>query len=230
MLDGKRLTKNVAVELTEASRLQVGGLELSVSVQQADSGLGKTLGWGRPDDRPSQPAPAPAVIRSPDRPKSGGPGSASPFASYHPDVSSPGLRPSPVGDASRDATARAGPVAGGPRGRARIDAWPLAGRRSRRRPVSVHRRRPARRLGRPGRAPAPAAGGVRRVVRRPAQGLRAVRRRGRRSHDPRQVGAASGAHRRPRSSTTCCSPTWIRRPRRASSSPCSPTWASTTSR
>src|SRR5581483_8623156 len=95
MLDGKRLTKNVAVELSEASRLQVGGLELSISMQQADSGLGKTLGWGRPDDRPAQPAPAPAVIRSPDRPKSGGPGSASPFSSYHPGVSSPGLRPSP---------------------------------------------------------------------------------------------------------------------------------------
>jgi len=96
MLDGKRLTKNVAVELSEASRLQVGGLELSISMQQADSGLGKTLGWGRPDDRPAQPAPAPAVIRSPDRPKSGGPGSASPFSSYHPGVSNPGLRPSPV--------------------------------------------------------------------------------------------------------------------------------------
>jgi type VI secretion system protein ImpI len=98
MLDGKRLTKNVAVELTEASRLQVGGLELSISMQQADSGLGKTLGWGRPDDRPAQPAPAPAVIRSPDRPKSGGPGSASPFSSYHPGVSNPGLRPSPVAE------------------------------------------------------------------------------------------------------------------------------------
>jgi type VI secretion system protein ImpI len=96
MLDGKRLTKNVAVEVTEASRLQVGGLELTVSMQQADSGLGKTLGWGRPDDRPSQPEPAPAVIRSPDRPKSGAPGSASPFSSYHPGVSNPGLRPSPV--------------------------------------------------------------------------------------------------------------------------------------
>jgi len=98
MLDGKRLTKNVAVELTEASRLQVGGLELSISMQQADSGLGKTLGWGRPDDRPAQPAPAPAVIRSPDRPKSGGPGSASPFSSYHPGVSNPGLRPSPMAE------------------------------------------------------------------------------------------------------------------------------------
>jgi len=98
MLDGKRLTKNVAVELTEASRLQVGGLELSISMQQADSGLGKTLGWGRPDDRPAQPEPAPAVIRSPDRPKSGGVGSASPFSSYHPGVSNPGLRPSPIGE------------------------------------------------------------------------------------------------------------------------------------
>jgi type VI secretion system protein ImpI len=98
MLDGKRLTKNVAVELTEASRLQVGGLELSISMQQADSGLGKTLGWGRPDDRPAQPEPAPAVIRSPDRPKSGGLGSASPFSSYHPGVSNPGLRPSPIGE------------------------------------------------------------------------------------------------------------------------------------
>ncbi len=96
MLDGKRLTKNVAVELTEASRLQVGGLELSISMQQPDSGLGKTLGWGRPDDRRALPARAPAVIRSPDRPKSGGPGSASPFSSYHPGVSNPGLRQSPI--------------------------------------------------------------------------------------------------------------------------------------
>jgi len=67
-------------------------------MQQADSGLGKTLGWGRPDDRPAQPEPAPAVIRSPDRPKSGGVGSASPFSSYHPGVSNPGLRPSPIGE------------------------------------------------------------------------------------------------------------------------------------
>ncbi len=98
MLDGKRLTKNVAVELTEASRLQVGGVELSIAVQQGDANLGKTLGWGVPDDRTSPPGPAPAVIRSPDRPKSGGPGSASPFSSYHPGVSSPGLRQSPVED------------------------------------------------------------------------------------------------------------------------------------
>jgi type VI secretion system protein ImpI len=98
MLDGKRLTKNVAVELTEASRLQVGGVELSISVQQGDANLGKTLGWGVPDDRTSPPGPAPAVIRSPDRPKSGGPGSASPFSSYHPGVSNPGVRPSPILD------------------------------------------------------------------------------------------------------------------------------------
>ncbi len=98
MLDGQRLTKNVAVELTEASRLQVGGIELSISVQQSDANLGKTLGWGVPDDRTSAPGPAPAVIRSPDRPKSGGPGSASPFSSYHPGVSNPGLRPSPILD------------------------------------------------------------------------------------------------------------------------------------
>jgi type VI secretion system protein ImpI len=98
MLDGNRLTKNVAVELSEASRLQVGGVELSIAVQQGDANLGKTLGWGVPDDRTSPPGPAPAVIRSPDRPKSGGPASASPFSSYHPDVSSPGLRQSPVED------------------------------------------------------------------------------------------------------------------------------------
>ncbi len=90
MLDGKRLTKNVAVELSAASRLQVGGIELTVTVQQADSGLGKTLGWGRPDDRPSPPGPAPAVIRSPDRPRSG---SVPPFSpNPHPSASSPSMK------------------------------------------------------------------------------------------------------------------------------------------
>jgi type VI secretion system protein ImpI len=91
MLDGKRLTKNVAVELSTTSRLQVGGIELTVTVQQTDSGLGKTLGWGRPDDRPAPPGPAPAVIRSPDRPRSGS-GSVSPFSNPHPSPSSPALR------------------------------------------------------------------------------------------------------------------------------------------
>src|SRR5437868_1095108 len=67
MLDGKRLTKNVAVELTEASRLQVGGVELSVSVQQADAGFNKTLGWGRPDDRPASATAPPVNVPRPDR-------------------------------------------------------------------------------------------------------------------------------------------------------------------
>src|SRR5882672_9456165 len=49
MLDGKRLTKNVAVELSDSSRLQVGGVELTVSVHAAESGFNKTLSWGRPD-------------------------------------------------------------------------------------------------------------------------------------------------------------------------------------
>jgi type VI secretion system protein ImpI len=61
MLDGKRLTKNVAVELSEASRLQVGGVELSVSVQQGEGGFNKTLGWGRPETPPSSYSPGPAA-------------------------------------------------------------------------------------------------------------------------------------------------------------------------
>ena len=95
MVDGKRLTKNVAVELSDASRLQVGGLELLVTVQPGESPLNKTLGWGRPDDRPAPPGPAPAVIRSPgarggSAPASGS-GSMPPFANLG---SSPGANPS----------------------------------------------------------------------------------------------------------------------------------------
>jgi type VI secretion system protein ImpI len=146
MLDGKRLTKNVAVELTEASRLQVGGLELSISMQQADSGLGKTLGWGRPDDRPAQPEPAPAVIRSPDRPKSGGPGSASPFSSYHPGVSNPGLRPSPIGE---------DPYATPPRGPGQPPAGSGGAQGGGR--GSLHGRAPEPVVSSPGVAPSPAA-------------------------------------------------------------------------
>ena len=235
MLDGKRLTKNVAVELTEASRLQVGGLELSISMQQADSGLGKTLGWGRPDDRPAQPEPAPAVIRSPDRPKSGGPGSASPFSSYHPGVSNPGLRPSPiVRGPLRDAAAA---------GRAkhlRPRAVRTGGARDR--CMDARRNRPSRRRASRRRRP-PAAGSADLVARqrqlleafaesfvglrkgyeqfgaevgvRTIHGKSALHRARTAGGDPRLPAAAQ-----PRS----------RRRRRASSSPSSPTWASTTSR
>src|SRR4051794_8052498 len=59
MLDGKRLTKNVAVELSESSKLQVGGVELTIALQSAEGAFVKTLGWGRPDDAPA-PAPQPA--------------------------------------------------------------------------------------------------------------------------------------------------------------------------
>src|SRR6185503_5051465 len=47
MLDGKRLSKNVAVELSESSKLQVGGVELTIAMQSAEGAFVKTLGWGR---------------------------------------------------------------------------------------------------------------------------------------------------------------------------------------
>ena len=67
LLDGQRLTKNLAVELSDSSRLQVGGLELSVSIHAPESGINKTLGWGRPDDArssssPSYSSPQPAPV------------------------------------------------------------------------------------------------------------------------------------------------------------------------
>jgi type VI secretion system protein ImpI len=110
MLDGKRLTKNVAVELTDSSRLQVGGVELAVTVQQAEGAFNKTLGWGRPEDAPERsdrpaPAPAPAVVRSPERSRAG---SSPPFARANPGhapaapstPASPSAFPSPSGYSS----------------------------------------------------------------------------------------------------------------------------------
>jgi type VI secretion system protein ImpI len=91
MLDGKRLTKNVAVDLSESSRLQVGGVELSVSVQQAEGAFNKTLGWGRPDAPPSPapatPAPGPAAGR--------GAAHARPAASVLPPTNAAPVNPAP---------------------------------------------------------------------------------------------------------------------------------------
>jgi type VI secretion system protein ImpI len=114
MVDGRRLTKNVAVELSDASRLQLGGLELLVTVQQGESPLNKTLGWGRPDDRPAPVGPAPAVVRSPG-PRPGaapGAGSVPPFANAGP---GPGLNPSyhPAASAAASASSMPGPAIGG---------------------------------------------------------------------------------------------------------------------
>jgi type VI secretion system protein ImpI len=115
MVDGRRLTKNVAVELSDASRLQVGGLELLVTVQQGESPLNKTLGWGRPDDRPAPAGPAPAVIRSPGARAGATPGSGSgpmpPFTNL-----GPGASPSyhPAGGSAPGAGAAGGVHAGQP--------------------------------------------------------------------------------------------------------------------
>ena len=77
MLDGKRLAKNVAVELTEASKLQVGGVELTVATQSAEGAFVKTLGWGRPDDAPPPPARPGDRSRPPSSPSSSSSSSSS---------------------------------------------------------------------------------------------------------------------------------------------------------
>jgi type VI secretion system protein ImpI len=109
MLDGNRLTKNVAVALSESSRLQVGGVELTVTVQQAEGAFNKTLGWGRPDERPgtAAPAPAPAVVRSPDRSRGG----SSPPVS-HP-AAAAAASSSPANPSSASASASSAAPAGG---------------------------------------------------------------------------------------------------------------------
>jgi len=61
MLDGKRLAKNVGVELSATSRLQLGRLELMVSLGEADPIANKTRPWGRSD--PPHPALAAAARR-----------------------------------------------------------------------------------------------------------------------------------------------------------------------
>jgi type VI secretion system protein ImpI len=97
LLDGKRLVKNVAAELSEASRLQLGGVELTVAVRRSDSGLNKTLGWGRPDGPAATPAPpsqqpsSPSSSSSPRRPDRSGPA----VAGSSPAVA-PGARPAPA--------------------------------------------------------------------------------------------------------------------------------------
>ena len=65
IIDGRRLQKNVPAPLTEASRLQLGRIELSVSRPRDEAAPAKTLGWGREVLRrppitppPSQGAPA----------------------------------------------------------------------------------------------------------------------------------------------------------------------------
>ncbi len=70
VLEGKRLTKNVAVELTDTSRLQLGLLELTVvRVEEApppqpaapprrgQTGPHKTMAWGFTPQPPTVPAP-----------------------------------------------------------------------------------------------------------------------------------------------------------------------------
>src|SRR4029077_1139288 len=75
MLDGKRLTKNVAVELSESSKLQVGGVELTIALQSAEGAFVKTLAGDRPDD-PRPPASQPARPVAGSRPGSSPPGPA----------------------------------------------------------------------------------------------------------------------------------------------------------
>jgi hypothetical protein len=47
ILDGQKLPKNVPAALTDASRLQLGRIELSVSPTIEEAGSSKTIGWGQ---------------------------------------------------------------------------------------------------------------------------------------------------------------------------------------
>jgi type VI secretion system protein ImpI len=116
MLDGKRLAKNVAVELSPTSRLQLGGVQVVVSVHQADSPLNQTLGWGRPD-----PHSPPAAFSSPPSPASSPPPSASPSQSAPPS-SSPSPWPSQR-SVERPPPGASGPIAAPSRPAARVPSF-----------------------------------------------------------------------------------------------------------
>jgi predicted component of type VI protein secretion system len=62
MLEGKRLAKNVGVELTVKSRLQLGRLELAVSLHESEPVTNMTKPWGRPDLQAMAPTPAPKRV------------------------------------------------------------------------------------------------------------------------------------------------------------------------
>jgi predicted component of type VI protein secretion system len=67
MLEGKRLAKNVGVELSTKSRLQLGRLELAVSLQEeAEAPSNMTKPWGRAEAPPT-PAPSSLPRRAPER-------------------------------------------------------------------------------------------------------------------------------------------------------------------
>lgn len=72
LLDGKRLAKNVPAVLTEASRLQLGRLEMSVSQPRAVTGAHrpltgphKTVGWSAGTDPGRTPSGAPRGVTPP---------------------------------------------------------------------------------------------------------------------------------------------------------------------
>lgn len=70
VLDGQRLPKNVPAPLTEASRLLLGRIELSVSQprEREETGPSKTLGWGQEVLRPpafTPPSTTPPSTGSP---------------------------------------------------------------------------------------------------------------------------------------------------------------------
>jgi len=68
ILDGRRLQKNMPAPLTEASRLQLGTIELSVTQPREEAAPSKTLGWGQEVLRP--PTIAPPSVGNPPRPVS----------------------------------------------------------------------------------------------------------------------------------------------------------------
>lgn len=119
VLEGKRLTKNVAVELSDTSRLQLGLLELMVSrVEEApppaaatpsrreQTGPHKTMAWGF--SAPSTSTPAPGTVPAGGEGAIGG--GLSPSGSIDVDL---GLTPAPGSAAHRAMRATAGAAASG---------------------------------------------------------------------------------------------------------------------
>ncbi|HVR61519.1 MAG TPA: FHA domain-containing protein [Polyangia bacterium] len=135
LLEGKRLTKNVAVELTDTSRLQLGLLELAVArVEEAPppapslppprtpSGPHKTMAWGF---SPAAPAPGAAGAHGDGGPIGGG---LAPSGSVDVDLS---FTPAPGTVGARATGPASGALAGlAPAGAARAGEAALLARQS----------------------------------------------------------------------------------------------------
>ena len=177
ILDGQRLPKNLPPALTETSRLQLGRIELSVAPPEAqeEQGPGPGMGTGvLPTRRSRHAAPRRAgriAIR-----RRGVPTRRRCVFIRRRDAAAPG------GRAERDFPIRFGDAAARFERDFPIRSGDAAATRDR-----------GRRCG-AARAPQEAAGGVLRGVHRAAQGLRAVRRRGRRSNISGRTPAASRPH------------------------------------